>query len=92
VARPRRGTERLREFALIGARARLQELQREMAGLRDVFPELFRGRRPGARSTKADAGAAGPRRGRRHMSAAERKAVSERMRRYWAERRRKARK
>lgn len=92
MARPRRGTERLREFALIGARARLQELQREMAGLRDVFPELFRGRRPGARSASAADGAPARRRGRRRMSAAERKAVSERMRRYWADRRKKAQK
>ena len=77
---------------MIGARARLQELQREMAGLRDDFPELFRGRRPGARSASANETTAGRRRGRRRMSAAERKAVSERMRRYWADRRRKAQK
>jgi hypothetical protein len=77
----------LREFALIGARARLQELREEQMRLREVFPELFRGRR-----TEADVDGGGGRartRRRRRMSAAQRKAVSDRMRKYWAERRKK---
>lgn len=77
----------LREFALIGARARLQELREEQMRLREVFPELFRGRR-----AEADAGSDRParrRRSGRRMSPAQRKAVSERMRKYWAERRKK---
>jgi hypothetical protein len=80
---------RLREFALVGARARLEELRREEASLRGDFPELFRGtgapQRASSTSTKAT-----PARGRRSMSAAQRKAVSERMRKYWADRRKKA--
>ena len=76
----------LREFALIGARARLQELREEQMRLREVFPELFRGRRAGS-----DAGDETParRRRRRRMTPAQRKAVSERMRKFWAERRKK---
>jgi len=88
VARDTRQTQ-MREFALIGARARLEELRQEEARLRDVFPELFRGRRPGSAGSNSN-DAAPRRRGRRKMSAAERKAVSERMRRYWASRRKKS--
>jgi hypothetical protein len=61
----------------------LEELQREEAAIRRAFPDLFgrgRGRRAGAPV------AAGARR-RRGMSAAARKAVSIRMRKYWADRR-----
>ena len=90
MAKRNRPQAQLREFALIGARARLQELRQEEARLRQTFPELFGGRRSAAvRSGAADA-SRGRRRGRRSMSAAERKAVSERMRRYWADRRKKA--
>lgn len=79
--------DQLQRLARLGAQARLEELRREEAAIRAAFPDLFgrRGRRRGA-----DAGAAGhkgrPRR-RRAMSAEARKAVSERMRKYWAERR-----
>ncbi|HXE80189.1 MAG TPA: hypothetical protein VNK41_05525 [Vicinamibacterales bacterium] len=74
----------LRELALIGARARLQELRDEERRLREVFPELFRGPR-----ANPDTAGDKPVRRRRRMSAAQRKAVSERMRKYWAERRKK---
>jgi hypothetical protein len=65
----------------------LNELREEEAALRREFPELFgSGRRIEAaegagRSKKTRA------RRRRPMSAAARKAVSERMRKYWSERR-----
>jgi hypothetical protein len=72
---------RLRAFALVGARARLDEIKKEEAGLKAEFPELFRG--------AAKAPAETPKRGRRAMSAAQKKAVSERMRKYWADRRKK---
>jgi hypothetical protein len=73
----------LRSLALVGARARLGALQAEIASLLTTFPELRRAR-------AAAAPAAGRKRGRkRPMSAAEKKAVSERMRKYWAERRAK---
>ena len=81
---------------MLGAQARLDELRQEEAAIRAEFPELFgrgargarggRGARTGA-AASAGAGAAPASRGRRKMSAANRKAVSERMRKYWAERR-----
>jgi hypothetical protein len=77
-------TEQLRRLARLGAIARLEQLKQEEAAIRAEFPELF-GR--GRRSAVADAPKPGRRRGRRKMSSAARKAVSERMRKYWAERR-----
>lgn len=77
-------TEQLRRLARLGAIARLEQLKQEEAAIRAEFPELF-GR--GRRSAVADSAKAGGRRRRRKMSAAGRKAVSERMRKYWAERR-----
>jgi hypothetical protein len=56
----------------------LEELRQEETAIRAAFPDLF-GR--GRRAARKSAGA------RRRMSAANRKAVSERMRKYWAERR-----
>ena len=79
--------EQLRELARIGAAARVQELLQEEAAIRALFPDLFGGRRQ-ARDAGTDGAAPGTTRRRRpRMSAAARKAVSERMRRYWAERR-----
>ena len=78
--------EQLRRLARLGARARLEQLRQEEAAIRAEFPELFgRGRKKAA--GKGHAAASGTRRRRRAMSAAGRKAVSERMRKYWAERR-----
>jgi hypothetical protein len=75
-------TEQLRRLARLGAITRLEQLKQEEAAIRAEFPELFgRGRRAGV------AEAAKPGRRRRRMSSAARKAVSERMRKYWAERR-----
>lgn len=73
--------EQLRRLARLGAVARLEQLRSEEAAIRAEFPELFGGRRREA--------AAAPTRRRRKtkMNAAARKAVSERMRKYWAERR-----
>jgi hypothetical protein len=89
--------ETLRRYARLGAMRRLEELRQEEATIRSEFPELFRGgtRRggPGRASASASTAtandAAAPRRRRRRstMSAAQRKAVSERMRKYWAARR-----
>lgn len=80
--------EQLRRLARLGAIARLEQLRQEEAAIRSEFPELFgRGRREN-RTAEASAPAAGTvRRRRRPMTAAARKAVSERMRKYWAERR-----
>ena len=76
---------RLRSFALVGARARLEELQKEVAQLRADFPELARAARAAVVTTTRT------RRRRKPMTAAQRKAVSDRMSKYWAERRKKGR-
>ena len=73
---------RLRALALVGAKARLEELKMEEAQLRAAFPELARAARVAAIVR---------RRHRKPMTTAQRKAVSERMSRYWAERRKKGR-
>jgi hypothetical protein len=76
-------TEELRRLARLGAIARLEQLKQEEAAIRAEFPELFgRGRRAAGVASPAK-----PARRRRRMSSAARKAVSERMRKYWAERR-----
>jgi hypothetical protein len=78
----------LQHYALLGAQARLQQLAEETADIYRQFPQL-RTRRPrhvdGTDSTSSSS--PGRRRKRRCMSAANRQAVSERMRKYWAERR-----
>jgi hypothetical protein len=79
----------LHRLARLGAQARLEELRREEAAIRQAFPDLF-GRR-GPRRRSAQPGGEAPRRRRpSHMSAAARRAVSERMKKYWAERRKKS--
>ena len=79
--------DQLRRLTRLGAVARLEQLREEEAAIRAEFPELFgRGRR-GAEDGKAAASAPAGGRRRSAMSAANRKAVSERMRKYWAERR-----
>jgi hypothetical protein len=80
--------EQLRRLARLGAVARLEQLRQEESAIRAEFPELFgRGRRP-ARESERPAKAAGRRRRRRtKMTEAQKKAVSERMRKYWADRR-----
>jgi hypothetical protein len=78
--------EELRRLARLGAVARLEQLRKEEAAIRAEFPELFgRGRR--GETAVVAAAPTGRRRRRRAMSAAGRKAVSVRMRKYWAERR-----
>jgi hypothetical protein len=84
------GDSTLREFALVGARARLAALEAEIAALVGTFPELRRARSSSAAKPAAPVAGGGRKRGRKQpMSAAERRAVSERMRKYWAERRAK---
>lgn len=83
----------LRRFARLGAMRRLEDIRNEEAAIRAAFPELFRG---GSAPTDATAPARSAKRakkakkaGRRRagMSAEARKAVSERMKKYWAGRR-----
>jgi hypothetical protein len=76
----------LRELARLGAKARLEELRQEEAAIRKAFPDLFGGRGRRATTATTTAASAAPKK-RSHMSAAARKAVSARMKRYWAARR-----
>ena len=75
--------ERLRELARNGADVVLNQLRTEIIAIERTFPELAlpRGRRA-LRHSLAEATTR-----TRHMSAAARKAVSDRMTKYWAERR-----
>ncbi|MBL8135335.1 MAG: hypothetical protein JNL48_01835 [Acidobacteria bacterium] len=85
----------MRRFARLGAMRRLEDIRKEEAAIRATFPELFSGARPAARGTKAAHAAAAPEKAtapkkakkRSTMSPAMRKAVSERMKKYWAGRR-----
>jgi len=84
----------LKEYARRGAEARASELTAELESIYGAFPDLRRGRgrgRPAA--TGAASATAAPARARRRrppMSAAMKKAVSVRMKKYWAERRKAA--
>ncbi|HEY7791564.1 MAG TPA: hypothetical protein VIC33_13690 [Vicinamibacterales bacterium] len=87
--------EELHRLARLGAEARLQELRREEANIRQAFPDLFRagagrGRKRAGAAAASASDAAPARAGRRQyrMSATQKKAVSERMKKYWAARRR----
>ena len=73
--------EQLRRLARLGAIERLRHLREEEAAIRREFPELF-----GTRAVP-DGAAPARTRNRRPMSDEEKKVVSERMRKYWAERR-----
>ena len=93
--------DELRRLARLGAERRLEELRREEAAIRAAFPDIGeargarrRGRPPGrarsaAQTADAGAGAAASRKRRRRkpMTAAQKRAVSERMKKYWAGRR-----
>lgn len=68
----------IRHYAALGAATRLRKLTDEEAQLRRAFPELLSVNQNHA---TARAGRA------HHMSAAQRKAVSIRMKKYWAARR-----
>ena len=85
MARPSTGlsTERLREWARTGAESALKQLRAEIIAIERAFPELAL---PKARRTVSRSIAKARTRGR-EMSAAARKAVSRRMKKYWAERR-----
>ena len=71
----------LKHLARLGAKARLEELRQEEAAIRRAFPDLF-----SKGAARSSAGTSGRRR-RSRMSAAARKAVSDRLKKYWAERR-----
>ena len=87
--------EVLHRLARLGAQARLDQIESERVAILDTFPDLrLRPARTAKRTAtrrrraaKAEATAKTAPARRRKMSAAERKAVSERMRKYWADRR-----
>ena len=84
----------MKTYARRGAEARLSELAEEARSILAAFPDLHRGDLPfqaparvRGRSLKSSQPAPnGIERRRRKMSTAHRKAVGERMRKYWAER------
>jgi hypothetical protein len=75
--------ERLRELARTGAEVTLTRLRAEIIAIERAFPELRL--REGRRAVRRSINEATTRTWK--MSAAARKAVSARMKRYWAERR-----
>jgi hypothetical protein len=84
----------IKYLARRGAIARLAELQAEQAALLKAFPDLRGAGRAGVAYTDDGTtvlpGRRGPRRRRGGMSAGQRKAVSVRMKAYWAQRRKSA--
>ena len=80
----------VKRLALIGAQSRLDALNAEIASIVRAFPELSRG---SATATATAVGNNTPRKGRGgrkrnwNMSDAQKRAVSERMKKYWAGRR-----
>jgi hypothetical protein len=78
----------LQHYALLGAQARLQELAQETANIYRTFPQLrTKNGSPGTTNTSSESEAPATRRRRGRMSAAQRKAVGERMKKYWAAKR-----
>lgn len=77
------GADKIRELARTGAEVTLKRLRAEIIAIERAFPELAlpQRRRAARRAVKQATNRT------RKMSAAARKAVSERMKRYWAERR-----
>jgi hypothetical protein len=79
--------QELYRLARLGAEARLRTLEEERRQILRNFPGLRGGGGSGQEAPVASAAPARASRRRRQMSAAERKAVSARMKKYWAERR-----
>ena len=77
------GADRIRELAREGAERLLNNLRAEIIAIERTFPELAL---PEKRRAVREAVQKAKRRGRT-MSSAGRKAVSERMKKYWTERR-----
>jgi hypothetical protein len=82
----------IRRYAIVGAKARVAEITQELDAIRRAFPELRENGSSGARTrrsavTGGDEPTTPASRRRSTMSAAQRKAVGERMKKYWAARR-----
>jgi hypothetical protein len=76
----------IRQLARTGAVARLNELKAEIAAIERAFPDLAGGGRSG-RPRATDAALVAKKRTRKPMTAAQKKAVGERMKKYWVARR-----
>jgi hypothetical protein len=76
----------IHHLALLGAKARLEELRREQAAILKAFPGLVTGRN----AHQIAVAAPQVKRRRKAMSAAARKEVSARMKKYWAARRKES--
>ena len=82
----------LREWAITGAGQRLLEIAREAEAIHRAFPELReRGAGPGKARKTTGAGGARTGGGRRKLSAAARKRISDAQKKRWAAHRRGAR-
>lgn len=75
-------TAQMHEFARFGAESRLKAIAEERQAILQVFPELANGSAPTRQASPAASA-----RKRNAMSRAQRKAVGERMKAYWAKRR-----
>jgi len=79
----------MRAWARLGAHQRLQQLDQERQAILRTFPELRRGLRQAAAGAAAAPGGRRRRRRRGPMSAAQKRALSLRMKKIWAERKKK---
>jgi hypothetical protein len=68
----------VQQYARLGVKTRIQELERELTAIHDTFPEL---------TITAPVAVAAPAVGHRRMSAKQRQATSARMKTFWAKRR-----
>ena len=95
-----KSTDRFHEYARLGAAIRRAELVDEMRAIDKAFPELRFQKRTAALLKRSGSAAAEPtmaedepvsrpRRKRRKLTAAEKKFISARMKKYWAARKRK---
>lgn len=83
MAKASRGlsVDRIRDLARSGAETALKQLRAEIIAIERTFPELAQGRKVARKTVQA------ARKRTRQMSAAARKEVSIRMKKYWVERR-----
>jgi hypothetical protein len=84
----------VRKWAVIGAEQRLSQISQEAAAIYRAFPELRRagrgraaGRRPASAAATDGETSGPPRGGRRRLSAAARKRISDAQKRRWAKHR-----
>jgi hypothetical protein len=79
------GMTNLKQWALVGATQRANEIEAELSAIRRAFPSLGSGR--AVKATATEVPLPRVRRRRKPMSAAQKKAVGIRMKAYWAARR-----